>query len=59
MDYKCGVCNEIVHGDFKVFIDHTEGHIVDIISQKHPEWVQKNGLCRKCLDYYRKEMKGA
>ncbi len=58
MDYKCGVCGEVVKDDLRVFMNHTEDHIVEIIKQAHPEWVEENGMCHKCLDYYKLQMKG-
>lgn len=57
MSYKCAVCGTEVD-DLTKFTQHTETHIVDVIKKKHPDWVEKNGLCRKCLDYYRKQIKG-
>ena len=39
MDYVCPVCGEVVTGQLTVYIRHTEGHIIDIVKQDHPEWV--------------------
>ena len=58
MGYKCSVCGQKVNGDLKVFLDHTENHIIDHIKAKHPDWVEKDGLCQRCVDYYRSELKG-
>ena len=58
MDYICPVCAKAVSEDLRAYIDHTESHIIDVIRKKHPEWIEKDGLCHKCLDYYKKEMKG-
>lgn len=58
MDYKCGVCGEKVEGDLISFKNHTEDHILDIMKKDHPQWVDENGVCRKCLDYYRKQLTG-
>lgn len=58
MEYTCPVCSQSVERELLVFIDHTEQHIVDEIKKKHPEWVGKNGVCRKCLDHFRQMMKG-
>ena len=57
MEYQCGVCGQKVGHDMIVYIDHTEKHIVDVIKSEHPDWVEKNGLCVKCLSYYRGELK--
>lgn len=58
MDYVCPVCGEVVPDQLTVYIRHTEDHIIDIVKQAHPEWVEQDGLCRKCLDYYRRQIKG-
>lgn len=58
MGYKCNVCGEHVEGDLLVYIDHTEGHIMEEIRADHPDWVQKDGLCAKCVEYYRSQMQG-
>ena len=58
MKYECSVCGDIVSGDSVTYIDHNEGHIVDLIRSKHPEWTEKNGVCAKCYAYYRDQLKG-
>ena len=58
MKYICDICKKPVEGDSSEFIDHTEGHIVDIIKEKHPEWVKEYGICPKCIEYYRGQIKG-
>ena len=58
MEYQCSVCGKTVGGDLLVYVDHTEAHIVDVIKQNHPDWVETNGLCQRCLDYYKGELKG-
>lgn len=59
MQYKCTACGNTVPGDMMVFREHTEKHIVDLIKTDHPEWTEKDGICRKCLDYYRQELNGS
>jgi len=58
MEYKCSTCNEEIDGDLLIYIDHTEEHIMDEIKLSHPDWIEKNGLCQKCVDYFRRQMKG-
>jgi len=59
MEYQCAACSKTVNGDVMVFRDHMEKHIVDLIKVDHPDWVEANGICRKCMDYYRAELKGS
>ncbi|MCK5012632.1 MAG: hypothetical protein KAS66_02345, partial [Candidatus Omnitrophica bacterium] len=58
MEYKCSVCDEHVKDDLLVYINHTETHIMDEIRASHPDWAEKDGLCKKCIDYYRDQLKG-
>ncbi len=58
MEYKCSVCQEKVEGDLLLYINHTESHIIEHIKSKHPDWAEENGLCSKCEEYYRKQLKG-
>ncbi|MDD5217528.1 MAG: hypothetical protein PHN49_05375 [Candidatus Omnitrophica bacterium] len=58
VDYLCPVCQKKMKRDLVVFLKHTDEHIVDMIKSKHPEWVSADGVCRKCSDYYRKQIKG-
>ena len=58
MEYLCSVCGKKVPGDMMVYMDHTERHVIDLIKMDHPEWVEKDGACRKCVEYYKGELKG-
>lgn len=56
MDYTCGTCGEVIPRELMIIIPHTEKHIIDEISKKHPEWSGSDGICKKCYEYYKKEM---
>ncbi len=58
MAYTCSVCNQVVDGDLVAFQDHTEDHIIDVIKSKNPDWVESDGVCQKCVEYFRKQIKG-
>ena len=58
MEYKCSICGEKVKGDVVTLTDHTDDHIMDVIKEKHPDWTEEGGLCQKCVDYYREQLKG-
>lgn len=57
MEYNCPTCGKVIPRDLKVIISHTEDHIIDVIKKKRPEWVEKDGLCRRCYDYYKKQLR--
>lgn len=54
--YVCSVCGQTIERDLVLYLKHTDRHIMDEIRKKHPEWAEKDGLCGKCLDHYRKAM---
>jgi hypothetical protein len=58
MQYRCLVCGREETTDFREYVKHTEGHIIEMIKQKHPAWIDKDGVCRKCAEYYRRQIKG-
>jgi len=59
MDYLCSVCRQKVSGDMLVYVDHTEKHVIDLVKHDHPDWIEKDGICQKCVEYYRMELKGS
>ena len=59
MGYTCSLCKQSVAGDLMVYKMHTEGHIVDLVKHDHPDWVESDGMCQKCLKYYEDEIKGS
>lgn len=56
--YACSVCDQKVERDLIKYIHHTELHIIDEIKKKHPDWNCSDGLCPKCLECFRKAMRG-
>ena len=58
MEYTCPTCGKKVDRDLMIFIGHTEEHIADEIKKTHPEWKEEKGVCKKCLEYFKKEIKG-
>ncbi len=59
MEYICGACKQKVSADLIIYKLHTEQHIVDLVKHDHPSWVESDGLCKKCLEYYENEIKGS
>ena len=55
--YTCPICQESMDRDMMVLKAHTNVHIIDEIKKKHPEWIEENGACQKCVDYYEKAKK--
>ena len=59
MQYNCSVCQKIVEGDMVVYMDHTQDHIIDLVKRDHPQWVEANGICKPCYEYYKAEIEGS
>ena len=59
MEYQCSACGTKVGADMLVYRDHINQHIVDLLKADHPNWIEKDGVCKKCLEYYESELKGS
>ncbi len=53
------MCGRQIERNLVVFLDHTDQHIIDKIKELHPEWVEADGICKPCAEYYRKELTGS
>lgn len=56
IDFVCPTCGKKIPRDLRVIIPHTEAHIVEVIKDKHPEWSEVEGICKRCYEYYKKEL---
>ncbi|MFC1703521.1 hypothetical protein ACFL1E_01880 [Candidatus Omnitrophota bacterium] len=56
MKFVCPTCQEQMDQDLLIVVPHTEQHIVDEIKKKHPEWQGKDGVCKKCYVYFKKQL---
>jgi hypothetical protein len=54
--FTCACCGEKFERDLLVFLSHADKHIIDAIKKEHPEWVESDGACPKCIDYFRSEL---
>ncbi len=53
MKKLCPICKKHVDENIVGVCRDAEQWIIDSIRRAHPEWVEKDGTCSKCLDYYR------
>ena len=56
MDFVCPICGKTISRDLLVVISHAEGHIIDVIKKEHPDWVELDGICKKCYEYYKNQL---
>ena len=50
----CPICGEYIHSEAADLLALCEQWTIDQIKKDHPEWVQADGICPKCLEYYMK-----
>lgn len=55
-NYICPVCKEALEHDLMVFLKHTDHHIIEVVLKEHPKWGHQDGICKECLEYYKKSM---
>ena len=55
-DFICPTCGRSMSRDLAVIIPHTEDHIIDEVKKKHPEWVTRDGVCKMCYAYFKKQL---
>jgi len=56
MTFVCPTCGKKMPRDLDLIIPHTEKHIVEAIKKEHPDWVEKDGVCKKCYEYYKRQI---
>jgi len=56
--YTCPLCQKKLERDLVLFTDHTNDHIIEAIKKDHPEWVQADGVCEPCTEYYKMQLSG-
>lgn len=55
-EFKCPTCGTIIPRELLAIIAHTEQDIIEAIKKDHPDWAEKDGICRKCYTYYRAQL---
>ena len=63
-EFRCPLCGDIVPvGEIRVHAvaddqRFKEGRLIARIKQDHPEWLEADGACPKCMEYYRQTLGG-
>ncbi len=45
----CKLCNKDIDSLYHI----TEQFMLDMIQRDHPDWVEKDGACLPCVEYYK------
>ena len=48
MTEKCTVCGKETDDLYHI----AEEYLLNVIKEEHPEWIDKDGACMKCVKYY-------
>lgn len=48
----CPICGEPIQNETKDLHSLAETWLIEQIKKDHPNWVESNGLCPKCIEYY-------
>jgi hypothetical protein len=57
MDFSCPICKQTIPYELKAVMSHQDEHVVEQIKKNHPDWAQDDGICRKCYDYYKSQVR--
>lgn len=44
----CPLCHKEADSLYHI----AEQAVIDMIRRDHPEWIEPDGVCRKCIEYY-------
>lgn len=50
----CPVCHKVTKAAVVDVCVTAHEYLIEKIKKEHPEWVEKDGACPKCLEYYKK-----
>lgn len=56
LEYECPICSQKIPKNLTLFLEHGKQHVISSIRQAHPEWVDQDGLCIKCVVHYEEAM---
>lgn len=48
----CTICGRTISD--RELHETLENHIIDAIGQEHPEWMESDGACARCVEHYRR-----
>lgn len=49
MKKNCTLCNNEANDLYRI----AEEYVLGVIKKEHPEWVEENGACQKCVEHYK------
>ncbi len=53
VEKRCPLCKQEIEERMLDIHVRKERVVIDLIKKKHPEWVEEDGACPRCIEYYR------
>lgn len=53
VESKCSLCDSLVPEESFYMHRKMEKAIINLIKKKNPHWVETDGSCARCYEYYR------
>ena len=50
----CPICHRAVDEDIVTACQEAQGWVIESIRRQHPDWVEADGSCLRCLEYYQR-----
>lgn len=50
---RCPRCGKTIQAPMLLAHAKAEEYLIELIKRDHPEWVQPDGTCSRCSNYYR------
>ena len=50
--YQCHRCGKYIESSSVLAHAKAEEYLIGLIKRDHPEWVEAEGTCHRCEDYY-------
>jgi hypothetical protein len=54
MKSRCPVCKKFVEEDMVKLCQEADDWILTTIRRAHPDWIETDGSCSKCIEYYKR-----
>lgn len=54
--YYCPVCQSVVKEPLRPIHEVAEEWVISHIKAAHPEWIESNGACPKCIQFFRSRL---
>ncbi len=51
---RCPICKKEKEEEIVDVCNAGYEYIIDLIKKDHPDWLEKDGSCPNCIDYYKK-----